>query len=202
MKKVVTIVAIVLFGLLINFEVKAQKNEVRISYGVLTSSELIQFLGEDFLATALTGGLYSPSNYRSSGAIGVDYYYKLSKRWSIGANFTFEELKKDVSYDKNRTVAGNSKNNYFTFMPQTRFSYLNNNGIELYSGLSLGASLRAEKFTPSKNETTLEGEDSSQLFLAFQANLLGIRVGKKLGGFAELGFGNKGVINAGVSYKF
>jgi len=32
--------------------------------------------------------------------------------------------------------------------------------------------------------------------------MLGVRVGKSLAGFAEFGFGYKGMVNAGISYSF
>ncbi|MCK4288204.1 MAG: hypothetical protein KAW86_03280, partial [Bacteroidales bacterium] len=36
----------------------------------------------------------------------------------------------------------------------------------------------------------------------FQITAVGVRLGKSLGGFMELGFGYKGLLNFGLSYQF
>jgi len=51
-------------------------------------------------------------------------------------------------------------------------------------------------YTPGNTITT------SSDGLKAQYTPIGVRVGGRLGGFAELGFGYKGLINAGISYKF
>lgn len=198
-KRKVLFIAIIccLFGMTVN----AQKRELRVSYGALTSNEFFQVIGDDILSTALTLGNYSSSNSKSLGALSVDYSYALSNRLRVGGAFVFDTNNKDISYDKGVTHAGRINNYYFTVMPQATFAYIAKPCFELYSGLALGASMRREKFNPTSSSTCKK--DVNTMFLpAFQVNAIGVRVGKKLAGFAEIGFGAKGIVNAGVSYRF
>ncbi|MDZ7738042.1 MAG: hypothetical protein U5K32_03030 [Bacteroidales bacterium] len=40
------------------------------------------------------------------------------------------------------------------------------------------------------------------MFRHFQVSPLGFRLGKQIGAFAEIGFGYKGILNAGISAYF
>lgn len=192
---------IAIICLLLGTNLNAQKRELRVSYGAFTSNEFFQILGDEVMSTALTLGNYSTSNAKSIGAFSVDYSYALSKRLRIGGTFVFDTNNKDVSYDKGVNLAGKANNYYLTVMPQATFAYVTKPCFELYSGLALGASMRRETFNPTSSSTYKK--DISTIFLpAFQVNAIGVRVGKKLAGFAEIGFGAKGLVNAGVSYRF
>ena len=46
-----------------------------------------------------------------------------------------------------------------------------------------------------------EETSSSEVFFAFQVNLVGIRLGAAVGFFLEFGFGYNGVINGGLSFR-
>lgn len=197
-RKVFFIAVICLF---LGLNINAQKRELRVSYGGFTSNEAVQILGEEVMSTALTLGNYTTSNHKSIGVFSVDYLYALSNRFRIGGTFVFEANNKDVSYDKNVTIVGRANNKYFTVMPQATFAYIANPCFELYSGLALGASFRSEILNPTSS-STYKKETSTMFLPAFQVNAIGVRVGKKLAGFAEIGFGAKGIINAGVSYRF
>jgi hypothetical protein len=71
--------------------------------------------------------------------------------------------------------------------------------IQLYTMLGLGVTLNTEKGSYNSTGDT-DTETSSNL--AFQVTPIGMRIGRKLGGFAELGFGYKGIMNFGLSYRF
>lgn len=197
MKRNFIILIVSICSCIISNSTKAQKNEINVSYGTVTSSEISELFSETIL-TGFTGGLYSFKNFKSTGAINVDYYRSASKRFKFGGAFIYEQFSREISF--NKEFSGKTKNNYITVMPQIKFLYIAKPAFELYSGLGLGASLRNETFDPK--ETNTKKQKDSEIFMAFHANLLGIRVGKKLGGFAEIGFGNKGLINAGISYRF
>lgn len=192
---------IAIICLLLGVNVSAQKRELKVSYGAFTSNEFLQIFGDEIMTTALTMGNYSSSNSKSIGAFSVDYTYALSKRLRIGGAFVFDANNKNVSYDKGVKAAGKTNNYYFTVMPQATFAYVTKPCFELYSGLALGASMRRETFNPAAS-TTYKKEVNTVFLPAFQVNAIGVRVGKTLAGFAEVGFGAKGMVNAGVSYRF
>ncbi len=72
----------------------------------------------------------------------------------------------------------------------------------MYSGVGLGLALVKSDFALGP-DLMLKGKngESTQYFTG-QLTAVGFRVGKTLAGFAELGFGYKGIVNAGLSYQF
>lgn len=93
--------------------------------------------------------------------------------------------------------AGYSHTHLFSVMPSVRFSWLNKKHVTLYSGLSLGIGLI---FDEAKDNTvhTLETEP----MIAGQLSAVGIQAGGKWYGFAELGIGTLGFVQAGFGYHF
>lgn len=71
---------------------------------------------------------------------------------------------------------------------------LKNRFISFAAGIILGKSAQTE---PNKAFVKNDTAD-----FAFQVNPAGIRAGKKLGIFVELGYGHRGIISAGLNYKF
>ena len=113
------------------------------------------------------------------------------KKWftfSIGvaANGVWKDVHDVVSGNKSGRVNGC----IFTVLPQAKFTWVNREMVRLYSSLGLGV-------------TAGEFDGVSDCYLAGQAVLLGISVGRRLVGFAELGSGSMymgGMI--GVGYRF
>ena len=70
-------------------------------------------------------------------------------------------------------------------------------GFQLYSGAGFGVRLR--------HGTYIEGEETDTLNKAlptFHINALGLRFGRNIAFFVEIGAGYKGVLNAGLSAQF
>ena len=113
------------------------------------------------------------------------------KKWftfSIGvaANGVWKDVHDVVSGNKVGRVNGC----IFTVMPQAKFTWVNREMLRMYSSLGLGF-------------TSGEFDGTSDTYPAGQAVLLGISVGRRLVGFAELGTGTMymgGMI--GVGYRF
>ena len=70
----------------------------------------------------------------------------------------------------------------------------------MYSGVGLGYTYGTEELTPpSELGTTPASGDVSNI--AYQINAVGVRIGKKFGGYAEFGYGYKGIVNLGFSVQ-
>lgn len=197
MKKNLISIALVAFGIFTCITAQAQKNEINVSYGLVSTNSFSEIFAESILE-GFTGGLHSFKNFKSSGSINLDYYRAISKNLKVGGALVYEQVSRDSYFDKK--FNGKTETNYISVMPQIKFLYIAKPAFELYSGLAAGASLRYEEY--NSTDQGVKSQKESDIFFAFQANLLGIRVGKKLAGFAELGFGNKGILNAGISYRF
>ncbi|MCX6252455.1 MAG: hypothetical protein NTX61_17110 [Bacteroidetes bacterium] len=77
------------------------------------------------------------------------------------------------------------------------FCYVNKPSFRMYSGFGIGISV-------INSTATLNGNSyyDRKLRPAGQLTLMGVRAGRKLGGFGEFGFGTNGIINAGMFYRF
>ncbi len=69
------------------------------------------------------------------------------------------------------------------------YTYFRREWVQLYSGAGLGMAVVME-------EDVDEKEAETEYWFAFQLNALGVRVGKRVAGFAELGFGYDGILSA------
>lgn len=157
-----------------------------------------------------SGGLYgSPSNLYTSaltytgpriftGSISASYTYNVLKWLSIGAAFTYAgDFQKRYDRITDQEQEKNSANRFY-LMPMVRFNYLNRPLIRLYSQVGVGISYMHEKKYVNGNRYIASGCGT-----AAQVTLLGVSVGKKLFGFAELlGTGVQGSVVVGIGYKF
>jgi hypothetical protein len=122
------------------------------------------------------------------------------KNWlGVGGILAYGVNKQDVMSGKDKI--GESKNSYLTLMPAVKFDWLRKKNFGMYSKLAVGATLRNEKY----DSNTSSGKDynDSEVHVNWQVSLVGIEAGSPtIRGFAELGFGEQGIILAGVRYKF
>lgn len=173
--------------------VRAQKIEVYGAYGLGSAQEIVDGLSD--IATSLgTAGLVGSNTDHRYGPImlGVNYY--LTPRLSAGVLYSNTSSRSVISGEN--TADSYYKNAYNVFMARTDYRYVNKI-VQLYSGISVGAS-----FAKTKPDNVSNTKTASTTDIAYQINALGIRAGKKIGAFAELGFGYNGILNLGVSAKF
>lgn len=121
------------------------------------------------------------------GAFSFGYRHEFKKRWGIGGTIVIERF--DLSTD----TSPNDRMNAFYIMPDGRYYYLSNKRFKLYSGINAGIAVIDEK---EDNNSTLSAT------FAFHVNLIGVRVGRKLGAFCDLGVGYRGTVNLGASFRF
>ena len=132
----------------------------------------------------------------SSGTLLINYKYYVSNNFTLGVGIGYENISTDGSY--------------FAVTPEFTYTYLDTKNdrirLKLYGGASVGiASYNDNNYNanPYYNTTPYATHyDNSGLQFTGNATLLGMRIGRKLGFFAELGFGYKGLINGGLSYRF
>ena len=67
----------------------------------------------------------------------------------------------------------------------------------MYSGLAFGYAFQNIQYMPIEGEEEVENPGK----MAFHINAIGFRFGKSIGGFLELGYGYKGILNFGFSLK-
>jgi len=172
-------------------ESKIPRNQIEVSYGFYTTSH---FLGKVFTTMKKSIGSGRETNdtssyydlWKSKGNLNISYKYRPLKKLYVGLSFICD-FDNAVKTNKNGTNFGISNFNLYTIALEIKYLYLNNKIIQLYGFLGAGYSL------------TFNKEFNDLKFFNGQLTPLGIRIGNKIGGFAEIGFGYKGVANIGLS---
>lgn len=186
-----------LAAFLIATPAKSQNNEIRANIGLLTTADVGNLFGDLIISTITIGG-YSTNNSTTLGAFGAEYWHFQSDRLRIGGLFSYQAIDKEVFLAG--TKEGDLTDNYFTFLPEISYEYVQAEWVQLYSGVGLGLTIWQQKL--ASNDPKLSGQDATELMFNFHLNAVGLRVGKALGASLELGVGAKGIINAGLSYRF
>lgn len=183
------------------------KNEFYAEYGVVTTQSAIivtrQILSD--IAVAIIDTIINELGYDpgieydreftgTKGAIGIGYNRYLSPRWTLGAVANYHGFRTTLNFENGQTSYLND--DFYTFLVQTDIRWVNQPGVQLYSGLGLGATYWRSGYKEPSNNTI------SNLFFNLQFTPLGIRVGKSIGGFLEFGLGSNGLICGGLSGKF
>lgn len=178
---------LVLFGTL-RVQAQTPRSEVQVGYGLGSATLLIEGIA-DVLASALVPGSIRSVNRTGTGPFIVGYNRYVSERFSVGVQGSY--INSNATYT---TTSGEFKgsNRYLTALLRGDYRWLNR-GVQMYSGLGLGGSYLT---------SDVGGKSDNSLGFAFQVNALGVRVGKRVGAFAEVGFGFNGIVTVGVSAKF
>ena len=170
------------------------KHEVAVSYGIDSNSQIIDAFEE--IGGAMFGAKLE--NEKFFGPISVEYFYHLQPWFGVGGIAVFGVNTQDAMSGSDKV--GESKNSYYTLMPAMKFDYLRKKHFGMYSKIAVGATLRKEKYD-SDNDS--RDYDDSAVHVNWQLSFVGIEAGSPaIRAFAELGFGEQGILQAGVRYKF
>jgi hypothetical protein len=200
MKKFVLVVAAFLLMAMSGYSLDFQRNEISVSYGVSTSTEITNVFADVF-ATMITLGQLDIDDPSFSGAISASYIYRLNKTIGVGGIFSYEHSKSDIT--SNKEDVGDSKDDYCTIMPAAKFNWTNGKMVRFYSKCAAGVMLDTSNQTTNKTANTeAKSENKTDVLFAFQVSPLGLEVGTSLCGFAEVGFGCQGLALIGLKYRF
>lgn len=172
-------------------------SEFSLGYGLATSTQFVYDIG-DMWGSIFTLGNVTYDREKSSGAIHLGYKYSIGNKFTLGAVFVYEQVNNDVK--SGNDLLGKNVNRFYTLALESDFRYISKEKFQMYSGLGLGYTFGNQDFEASA--ATEQDADYQVHLINFQITGIGVRVGKSFGGFAELGFGYKGIINLGISYQF
>jgi hypothetical protein len=166
-------------------------NECYAGYGLLTDMRIL-FETENFLGV-IVGAQYA--DVKGTGAFVAGYNRYLSKKVAVGATVNYQYLRMTGVYLSGEPI--NNDQSFLNVMARFDYRYVNNEKVQLYSGVSLGPAFIIGNWQNNEGE-----EDHFAPFIAYQINLIGMRVGKEWAGFGELGFGRNGLLTLGISRRF
>lgn len=173
-------------------------HDLMISYG-LPSTDLFLNISSSMLDDRFPDKRYIRDNYSGSGIISLTYR-KVSKSEMFfwGGSASYNQTKGDL-YNVG-SLEGEIKRNFLTVAIEGQYRYQNLKKVQLYSGVGIGYSIGNETLTASVGSGKQSSSGSINRF-AWQINVIGMRLGNNIGGFIELGYGYKGIINAGLSIQ-
>jgi len=176
---------------------KANRNEVRIGYGLLTMPEVVNSLMTTWSAIGINISMDSVTDYTSSlhGIATLEYHRFLTKWLTLGGSVSLNPINTILRTKSDLTLTWS----YYVLnvMPRVNFYYVNKDIVSLYSGVEAGLATILWSDRKGFSASTDMG-----VAMAFHINAFGIRVGKQIGGFMEWGYGFRGVVNFGLSARF
>ena len=179
-----------------NVSTKFYKNEISAFAGFVSWEQSFAIVGEGlFNFKKIVDPSYTVT-IKMIHPVGVSYKHYFTKMWTITSSFSYARTIQNHVYT-NPIYSFNKYADIYSLMVGAECHYLNKKWVSLYSGLSIGGFIWQERL--DNKDGTSKSLDG---FLAFQLTGIGVRVGKRFGGFLELGFGNSGIINGGLSVKF
>jgi len=193
---------VLLFFILSSFaHLQAQSydhHEFSISYGVLNPDFFYAFKSP-ILDDQLPDNRYIRDNYSSMGNVFLTYrFVSLNEYFMWGGTIGYGTGTSDVYYMSIKE--GTIDRQFITGALELQFRYVNKGSFEMYSGLGLGITYGKEHFNAIDEGVT--SDDRTMILPGYQANLVGMRFGKRLAVYLELGFGYKGIVNTGIAYSF
>lgn len=119
-------------------------------------------------------------------------YERWVNNWaSLGVSTAYVSAHRMVYY--RQEPSSEEHQSLFTMMLDSRAHWLRRRSFEMYSGLSFGVASHASEY---------KGDHSSEGGLAIQATPIGMRIGRDLAAYGELGLGFNSVLRGGLSKRF
>ncbi len=191
MKKLrLTLLVMLIFAGVLKAQDQGTKG-ISVGAGFYTTNEILNTF-EDIANGASFG------NVSAGPAISITYKVAIKDRWFVYADAAYQSISEDIFLNGNKE--GDVSHRFFTVGFGTEYHYVSGDLIQAYSGISIAYTSQTHDYTLPPNSVV--SESSNDNYVGFQVNALGIRVGRKLAGFLELGFGYRGVANVGLSYQF
>ena len=182
------------------------KHEVRLTVG---SAPLFEddFFVYDYFEPNVTehpemihpNDLYYRGALKTSGGYALSYMYSPCRWFSVGMYAGYVSQWQKTHLHSTQATVSTTTERHLMFVPTVRFTYLNRPLVRLYSSIGVGVGFCHER---TRNvDGRLEFSENSR-FCPAEVTFLGVSVGRRLFGFAELNIGSMGCCSAGIGYKF
>ena len=168
------------------------KHEVGVFYGFESASNVFSLV-----TSAISAAAGDQSSFW--GPVGVEYYYNVSPVVGLGAVAAYAGCKAE----DDKTHKEDLTESFFTVMPSVKFNWLRKKNFGMYSAFSAGVMFCSISCNDNAKANDPNAKDESLAAFMFQATALGAEFGgEQFRGFVEAGVGEKGVLCAGLRYKF
>lgn len=176
---------IILLLLIFGFESYSQHHQISggMAFGSITFDRLHDFS-------------FGRKNVREQREFRLSYAYVPQERWQYGASVMYGHSKSDMTLRGD--VFAHRYVDYYGIAGETSYAYHNREKLKLYALVGAGVSFATEFYRNFDDFNKIE----KHRFFEYHITPIGIRYGKKWGGFAEIGYGYRGFISIGLFYNF
>jgi len=151
----------------------------------------------------------------TTGALFFTYRRIITKRFSLGLSVGIDNETGDLSYGnpeetghQEEGVSGNYKVRSYTIAMEGSLTYFKRRYLKLYGYAGLGLTSYTDVYTIYPNPPSwvpvppTSPYTYSETHFNAQLTAFGIRMGRTIAGFIEIGYGYKGLFSTGISAKF
>lgn len=153
----------------------------------------LMFTFEELAVTLGTFGIVSYGDTEGGVQVVGGYQRRLNSWASAGVTASWAGARRELFYFGESQ--GEVERRMITVMGDVRAHWLRRPGVELYSGLALGLVQWSDDWE------SLPGDDDDST-LGFHVVPVGIRFGRRVGGFVETGIGWHSLLKAGLSSRW
>lgn len=181
--------------------VEYRKNEISFQYGAPSIMEVSAILSDRPVYN--NGKSFSIGNPVFTGTFGLNYNYYYRRNITFGAYLGFGGMVLDYIGENGKKVMSGSVLS-FTPLLSAHWIFYKEGIYELSSAVYAGASMSSENIDEYDSSAYHGFEPEMGSFkvnFAYHLTVLKARFGGNVGGFVELGFGYRGIFNAGFSVK-
>ncbi len=182
----------------------SDKHEFRLTIGVTPLFEDDFFVYDELFIQERYPVIYPDDlTYRgalkTSGGYALSYMYSPVKWFSVGLYAGYVCQWETTHLRATKAVVSKISERHLMLVPTARFTYLNRPLVRLYSSIGVGVGFCRER---TRNVDGHIEANRNERFCPAEVTILGVSVGRRLFGFAELSTGSMGVCAAGIGYKF
>ena len=179
------------------------RSEIYLQYGTPSLMELTTILSPNFHDEVTNG---ETRNHKFSGIAAIGYNFFVHPRVSIGLDFGYGYGSSDMYISDVDEFGPAGEPEYmcravvmnYSCHLSGAFTYWQQGPMECSGALYLGVNYMDESV---RNAVSDELEPNDHLNFSFHITAVKFRYGDMVGGFAELGFGYRGLVNVGLSIK-
>jgi len=173
---------------------QTRQHDVSVSVGFLSIDQMADILG-DVLTIVLTLGTFSKNDVQYSAVPFLTYHYSANSKFGFGAAVGGYTSSGELQVLD--SVVGDFQEQNYVVAAELDYHWVMRPGFQLYSGAGFGVRYRHGTYRDGDETDTY-----NKALPTFHLNALGVRFGNKVGFFAELGAGYKGLISVGLNAQF
>lgn len=175
---------------------QTRSHEVAVHFGVVSSDQVIDIL-EDPAAVVLPAGAYAKAGQMFSAVPFLTYRRFVTGRLAFGATAGYFGSSGALVPEGGEAIVGDFRERNYVGAVEIDYRWLSRGTLELFSGAGFGVKVRRGSY--ADGDVT---EAFTKALPTFHLKVLGLRAGRKVGFFAEAGYGYKGVLAAGLTARF